>query len=131
MCALYPTFRFYIEKTYGNRSSIITDDEYSQYLSGQQSPSEQAKAMVQTIADRKNFFHWFLEFPEIIENGGFDCILGNPPFLGGQKLSGTYGLAQLEYLKHAYAPIGAVDLVTYFFRRIFTLIKEKGFQSSG
>jgi len=127
--ASIPIAQFYIEKTYGNRSSIITDDEYSQYLSGQQSPSEQAKAMVQTIADRKNFFHWFLEFPEIIENGGFDCILGNPPFLGGQKLSGTYGLAQLEYLKQAYAPIGAVDLVTYFFRRIFTLVKEKGFQS--
>ena len=127
--ASIPIAQFYIEKTYGNRSSIITDDEYSQYLSGQQSPNEQASAMVQAIADRKNFFHWFLEFPEIIENGGFDCILGNPPFLGGQKLSGTYGLAQLEYLKQAYAPIGAVDLVTYFFRRIFTLIKEKGFQS--
>ncbi|MBL6955874.1 MAG: restriction endonuclease [Chlorobium phaeobacteroides] len=127
--ASIPIAQFYIEKTYGNRSSIITDDEYSQYLSGQQSPNEQATAMVQAIAERKNFFHWFLEFPEIIENGGFDCILGNPPFLGGQKLSGTYGLAQLEYLKHAYAPIGAVDLVTYFFRRIFTLIKDKGFQS--
>ena len=127
--ASIPIAQFYIEKTYGNRSSIITDDEYSQYLSGQQSPNEQATAMVQAIADRKNFFHWFLEFPEIIENGGFDCILGNPPFLGGQKLSGTYGLAQLEYLKYAYAPIGAVDLVTYFFRRIFSLIKDKGFQS--
>lgn len=127
--ASIPIAQFYIEKTYGNRSSIITDDEYSQYLSGQQSPSEQAIATVQAIAERKNFFHWFLEFPEIIDNGGFDCILGNPPFLGGQKLSGTYGLAQLEYMKHAYAPIGAVDLVTYFFRRIFTLIKDKGFQS--
>jgi len=127
--ASIPIAQFYIEKTYGNLSSIITDDEYSQYLSGHQSPSEQATAMVQAIAERKNFFHWFLEFPEIIKNGGFDCILGNPPFLGGQKLSGTYGLAQLEYLKQAYAPIGAVDLVTYFFRRIFTLVKEKGFQS--
>jgi hypothetical protein len=127
--ASIPIAQFYIEKNYGNRSSIITDDVYSQYFSGHQSPNEQATAMVQAIADRKNFFHWFLEFPEIIENGGFDCILGNPPFLGGQKLSGTYGLAQLEYLKHAYAPIGAVDLVTYFFRRIFTLIKDKGFQS--
>jgi len=127
--ASIPIAQFYIEKTYGNRSSIITDDEYSQYLYGHQSPNEQATAMVQAIADKKNFFHWFLEFPEIIENGGFDCILGNPPFLGGQKLSGTYGLAQLEYLKYAYAPIGAVDLVTYFFRRIFALLKAKGFQS--
>lgn len=25
-------------------------------------------------------FHWFLEFPEIFDNGGFDCVLGNPPW---------------------------------------------------
>ncbi len=44
-------------------------------------------------------------------------------------MSGTYGNAYLECLKYLYDPIGAVDLVTYFFRRIFTLLKEKGFQS--
>ncbi|MCR5862330.1 hypothetical protein LRS05_09310 [Flavobacterium sp. J372] len=56
-------------------------------------------------------------------------MLGNPPFLGGQKLSGNYGTNFLEYLKYTYKPIGAVDLVTYFFRRIFDIIKLNGFQS--
>ncbi len=34
------------------------------------------------IADQQNFFHWELEFPEVFSNndGGFDCILGNPPW---------------------------------------------------
>ena len=27
-----------------------------------------------------NAFHWFLEFPEVMKNGGFDCVLGNPPW---------------------------------------------------
>ena len=27
-----------------------------------------------------NAFHWFLEFPEVMNNGGFDCVLGNPPW---------------------------------------------------
>lgn len=81
------------------------------------------------IAQEKHFFHWFLEFPQVFQKGGFDCILGNPPFLGGQKLSGNYGTNFLEYLKYTYRPIGAVDLVTYFFRRIFDVIKENGFQS--
>ena len=27
-----------------------------------------------------NVFHWFLEFPEVMHNGGFDCVLGNPPW---------------------------------------------------
>ncbi|NMG60959.1 restriction endonuclease, partial [Geitlerinema sp. P-1104] len=26
------------------------------------------------------FFHWALEFPEVFENGGFSCVLGNPPW---------------------------------------------------
>jgi len=65
----------------------------------------------------------------VFQNGGFDCILGNPPFLGGQKLSGKFGDNFLESIKHQFAPIGAVDLVTYFFRRIFTIINQNGFQS--
>ncbi len=32
------------------------------------------------LAKQNRFFHWCLEFPEVFENGGFDCILGNPPW---------------------------------------------------
>jgi hypothetical protein len=32
------------------------------------------------LAKEKWFFHWALEFPEVFENGGFDCILSNPPW---------------------------------------------------
>ncbi|NJK94623.1 MAG: hypothetical protein HC905_06595 [Bacteroidales bacterium] len=32
------------------------------------------------IADQYNFFHYHLEFPEVFEKGGFDCLLGNPPW---------------------------------------------------
>jgi hypothetical protein len=32
------------------------------------------------LADEKRFFHWPLEFPEVFEQGGFDCMLGNPPW---------------------------------------------------
>ena len=32
------------------------------------------------LASRFQFFHWHLEFPEVFERGGFDCVLGNPPW---------------------------------------------------
>ncbi len=32
------------------------------------------------LAEEKHFFHWCLEFPEVFEVGGFDCVLGNPPW---------------------------------------------------
>jgi len=35
---------------------------------------------VAAIRNRNRFFHWHLEFPEVFEAGGFDCVLGNPPW---------------------------------------------------
>ncbi|MFN6514088.1 MAG: Eco57I restriction-modification methylase domain-containing protein [Nostoc sp. CreGUA01] len=32
------------------------------------------------LSEEKHFFHWCLEFPEVFEQGGFDCVLGNPPW---------------------------------------------------
>jgi hypothetical protein len=83
--------------------------------------------LLRRIAERKRFFHWFLQFPEIIARGGFDCILGNPPYLGGQALSGTYGHAFCGYVKWEFTPTGLSDLVVFFLPRIFTLLRPGGF----
>jgi len=34
----------------------------------------------QAARTRERFFHWELEFPEVFAEGGFDCVLGNPPW---------------------------------------------------
>jgi len=122
------TAQFFLPKIQENENKIITDAQYQQYLEGQQMIG-QGVAIAMAAGRERRFFHWFLEFPEVFLDGGFDCILGNPPFLGGQKLSGTFGASFLEYVKHAYAPAGSCDLVTYFFRRIFVIIKPGGFQA--
>lgn len=61
---------------------------------------------------------------------GFDCILGNPPYLGGQALSGTYGYPFCEYVKWRCATAGLSDLVVYFVRRTYNLLRSNGFTSS-
>ena len=132
--------QFFIAKDEANAKRIVTDEEYMDYLSGTIGVHGLKAGMAGGIAGKKRFFHWFLEFPEVFTpspagegrgegKGGFDCILGNPPFLGGQKLSGTFGQRFLGYVKFAYAPAGSCDLVTYFFRRIFNIIKSGGFQA--
>jgi hypothetical protein len=122
--------QFFIQKTLQNKDSLITDNEFRQMLAGYKGWQGPKTARATALSLEKRFFHWFLEFPEVFQNGGgFDCILGNPPFLGGQKLTGTYGNDFLENIKYSYQPIGAVDLVTYFFRRIYNLLKVNGFQS--
>jgi hypothetical protein len=122
------TAQFFIPKTVDNYRKLITNARYSDYLRGEQ-PIGEAPAKAMAISQSNRFFHWFLEFPEIFSKGGFDCILGNPPFLGGQKLTGTFGNSYCEYIRFSFAPIGSVDLVTYFFRRVFTLIQNNCFQA--
>jgi hypothetical protein len=73
-------------------------------------------------------FHWALEFPEVFAQGGFDAIVGNPPFSGGQHLTGTLGTAFRNYLVNFIADStkGSADLCAYFYLRAFSLIKEGG-----
>ncbi|MGH9832165.1 MAG: type IIL restriction-modification enzyme MmeI, partial [Blastocatellia bacterium] len=120
-----PIAQFYLPKT--PSSHLITEEDFRDYWTGRRHPTGQATAEAWVLARKKNFFHWFLEFPEIVKGGGFDCILGNPPYLGGQDLSGTYGHPFCHYVKWEFAPAGLSDLVVYFVRRIYGLLRSGGF----
>jgi len=119
--------QFFIPKTPENKPFLCTEEEYRDYLTGKRHPQSQAVARANALAVQKHWFHWFIEFPDIIEQGGFDCILGNPPYLGGQGLSGTYGHPFCTWVKFEYAPAGSSDLVVFFLRRIFNLIGQRRF----
>ncbi|MFG8666024.1 Eco57I restriction-modification methylase domain-containing protein [Pseudomonas aeruginosa] len=75
-------------------------------------------------------FHWPLEFPEVFarERGGFDGMVGNPPFLGGQRITGVSGTAFRNWLVAHIAEgrRGSADLVAYFFLRTWRLLREGG-----
>ena len=76
-------------------------------------------------------FHWPLELPEVFlrtERPGFDAIVGNPPFKGGQHLTGLLGKAYREYVvtQIARGKRGSADLCAYFFLRAWTLLRAGG-----
>ncbi|HKM53370.1 MAG TPA: DNA methyltransferase, partial [Isosphaeraceae bacterium] len=74
-------------------------------------------------------FHWEIEFPEVFarENPGFDAFVGNPPFLGGLRISAALGTEMLDYLGQTYEGAGHMcDLVAYFFRLTFQMIRTNG-----
>jgi len=125
--AAIPIAQFYLHKTPANLPKFITDAEFRRFWNGERIPQGQATSEAWALGEHVCFFHWFLEFPKIIQRGGFDCILGNPPYLGGTHLSGTYGHAFCEYVKWEYAPAGLSDLVAYFVRRIYNLLRPGGF----
>jgi hypothetical protein len=74
-------------------------------------------------------FHWEIEFPEVFarEKGGFDAIVGNPPFLGGSKITTELGMSYFAWLGITFeGSQNKCDLVGYFFRRAFDLLRPAG-----
>ena len=83
---------------------------------------------VPTDYKRWHCLHWPLAMPEVMERGGFDAIVGNPPFLGGMKISPAMGKNLREWFVSVLAgnESGNADLVAYFFLRAFSLLNEHG-----
>lgn len=73
--------------------------------------------------------HWPLEFPEVVKRGGFDAVVGNPPFRGATYISGALGTDIRNYLARFIAEnapsSGRADLVSYFLLRYVDLCRAR------
>jgi len=75
--------------------------------------------------------HWPLVFPEVFADArdtGFDAIVGNPPFLGGKKISGALGDDYLAWLARwdGKGVKGNTDLAARFVLRAELLLSSRG-----
>jgi hypothetical protein len=73
-------------------------------------------------------FHWEIEFPEVFGrlSGGFNAVIGNPPFLGGTRISAELGMAYFAWLTSMFPPAGHLcDQVAYFFRMAYSLLARE------
>ncbi len=104
---------------------------YDDVLSGLR-PRAEAEALVAALrtGEKPVFpFHWELAFPEVFarENPGFDAFVGNPPFLGGTRISTELGMHYFSWLASSFPEAGHLcDLVAYFFRRVFETLRDDG-----
>jgi hypothetical protein len=68
-------------------------------------------------------FNWQTAFPKVFEKGGFDVIIGNPPYVRVQNLNHN----EIDYFKsHKITAFKRVDISTLFFELSFTILKEFG-----
>lgn len=108
-------------------SSLVTTGAVQEALSRGRLPSPQLAGSVLATRAERAFFHWALDFAEVFAQGGFDVILGNPPFMGGLRISGNFGEPYRKWLEYAFQPFaGTADLCAAFFRRGFSLLKPGG-----
>jgi hypothetical protein len=74
------------------------------------------------VAKRINAFDWDREFSEIMQKGGFDAVIGNPPYVRQELLKG-----QKEYLQTHYKTYqGTADLYVYFIEKGISLLRKGG-----
>ncbi len=78
----------------------------------------------------QNAFEWRFEFPEVLDDEGgflgFDCIIGNPPYIRQEQIKDIKPLLQKQYQDFYNS---TADIYTYFFALSFNLLKEKGFNA--
>ncbi|GAA7435605.1 class I SAM-dependent DNA methyltransferase [Helicobacter pylori] len=77
-----------------------------------------------------NALEWRFEFPEVLDDEGnflgFDCIIGNPPYIRQEHIKDLKPLLQKQYQDFYNS---SSDIYTYFFALAFNLLKEKGFSA--
>ncbi|WQY46582.1 class I SAM-dependent DNA methyltransferase [Helicobacter pylori] len=78
----------------------------------------------------QNAFEWRFEFPEVLDDEGdflgFDCIIGNPPYIRQEHIKDIKPLLQKQYQDFYNS---TADIYTYFFALAYHLLKEKGFSA--
>ncbi len=77
-----------------------------------------------------NAFEWRFEFPEVLNDEGdflgFDCIIGNPPYIRQEQIKDLKPLLEKQYQDFYNS---TADIYTYFFALSYHLLKEKGFSA--
>jgi len=77
--------------------------------------------------DRINAFDWRAGFPEIMTAGGFDAVIGNPPYIRVQTLQ-QWAPFEVEFYKQHYtaASSGNYDIYVVFVEKGLSLLKKDG-----
>ncbi|GHS46807.1 type II restriction endonuclease Eco57I subunit R [Helicobacter pylori] len=90
------------------------------------------KECYETLENLKNSktLEWRFEFHEVLDDEGnflgFDCIIGNPPYIRQEHIKDLKPLLQKQYQDFYNS---TADIYTYFFALSYHLLKEKGFNA--
>ncbi|WP_283448665.1 class I SAM-dependent DNA methyltransferase [Helicobacter pylori] len=90
------------------------------------------KECYETLENLKNSktLEWRFEFPEVLDDEGdflgFDCIIGNPPYIRQEHIKDIKPLLEKQYQDFYNS---TADIYTYFFALSYHLLKDKGFSA--
>lgn len=94
-------------------NSLIGNDFYE---------SQSMLAFDEKTRDKMNCFDWEEEFKSIFKGGGFDVVIGNPPYVRNRELDENQKMYFNSFYKSAD---GQYDLYQLFYEKGINILKEK------
>jgi len=107
---------------------VPTSEHLLLLQSGQEIPGDLELAVEQASKDFR-FFHWHLRFGEVMKRGGFDSVLGNPPFIDSETMTKELPRERLATSATMLSSQGNWDLYIPFIERSRSALCAKGFGS--
>ena len=96
------------------------EDELNRYLAGQYGVDPSKKSQYVEWLNSHQPFHWFIDFYGIVHvRGGFDVIIGNPPYV-------EYGKVKKDYSVRSYKTEACGNLYAFVMERNAVLVRKKG-----
>ncbi|MGD0523441.1 MAG: N-6 DNA methylase, partial [Candidatus Microgenomates bacterium] len=72
-------------------------------------------------------FSWQEQFSEVFKQGGFDVVIGNPPYVGSLELSSTLSEKEKDFFKDKFkSAVGNFDLYVLFLEKSVSLLRDDG-----
>jgi hypothetical protein len=94
------------------------EGELNRYLAGDYGVKADDKSAYAKWVKSHQPFHWFVEFYGIVSNGGFDVIIGNPPYFDLKQV--------LDYKVKNYATLATKNLYPLLMERSIPLATTRG-----
>ena len=77
----------------------VLEDELNRHLAGEYSVKVSDKAACAQWLKSHQPFHWFIQFYGILNSGGFDVIIGNPPYVEYNAIKDSYTVSGYNTLE--------------------------------
>jgi len=95
------------------------EEELSSYLAGEYGVDVKKPELYAKWLTTHQPFHWFVEFYGIMKDGGFDVIIGNPPYVAAVKVRRYYNVKNLLSLR-------CPDIYAWILERNQVLLRNQG-----
>ena len=76
-CDIY-TAAFFAKKN--DAANVPTSRDLFDVMNDLEETKQGIRGLATKLSEEYSFFHWPVEFPEVFAKGGFDCVVGNPPW---------------------------------------------------